>query len=139
MEPEFVFALSAAEYNLLRTSVGWRALSERQTENVFKNSAYLVALRQNGQIIGMTRVLTDFANIYFLADVIVLPEYQGAGLGRRLLTKAMDYILSCAAKGETFQVNLMAENGKEAFYEKFGFARRPNDTGGCGMTLWHTK
>jgi hypothetical protein len=33
-------------------------------------------------------------------------------------------------------VNLMAAQGKEGFYKKFGFAERPNDGHGAGMSLW---
>ncbi len=33
-------------------------------------------------------------------------------------------------------VGLMLPAGKEAFYEPFGFVRRPSDRFGCGMTLF---
>jgi hypothetical protein len=33
-------------------------------------------------------------------------------------------------------VSLMAAQGKEEFYKKFGFFTRPDETHGCGMCQW---
>ena len=36
-------------------------------------------------------------------------------------------------------VGLMAATGKEPFYEKYGFTRRPTNTLGAGMTIFYKK
>ena len=37
--------------------------------------------------------------------------------------------------GTCVSLNLMSAKGKEAFYEKLGFKRRPSETDGAGMEL----
>jgi len=68
-------------------------------------------------------------------DVIVLPEYQGRGIGKELMKRVMEYLDNLSRDGGIF-VNLMSAQGREGFYEQFGFERRPNDKRGPGMTLW---
>ena len=41
--------------------------------------------------------------------------------------------------GERILFILGAAKGKEAFYEKIGFQRRPNEVSGCGMSMYRTK
>ena len=36
-------------------------------------------------------------------------------------------------------IDLMSAIGKETFYEKFGFVKRPRDRRGAGMDLWLDK
>jgi len=66
-------------------------------------------------------------------DVMVLPEYQGEGIGGHMMKCVMEY-LNAAAQGGGLFVNLMSALGKDGFYTKFGFERRPNETRGPGMT-----
>ena len=55
-------------------------------------------------------------------DVIVLPEYQGRGIGKELMKHVTEYIDSLSRDGGVF-VNLMSAQGREGFYERFGFER----------------
>ncbi len=81
----------------------------------------------------MTRVVGDGGYIAYIADVIVLPEYQGLGIGKNMVGMAMQFINNGISEGETVFVNLMAAKGKEHFYRKFGFSERPDETHGAGM------
>ena len=139
MNIEFENNISVENYNALRKAVGWRELSERQAENVIMNANYIIVATINSKPIGITRVLSDSGYIYFIADVIVLPEYQGKGVGKIVMNKAMDYINNDFLEGETVLVNLMSIKNKESFYEKFGFIRRPNGEFGDGMSQYITK
>jgi len=67
-------------------------------------------------------------------DVLVLPEYQRKGIGKTMMSKIMEYVRSKLSEGYFIQVDLMVAKGKEKFYEKFGFVKRPDDNFGCGMT-----
>jgi GNAT superfamily N-acetyltransferase len=87
----------------------------------------------------MARVITDYGYVVYIADVIVMPEYQGKGVGRLLLNGIMKYINDNIAPGQQKSINLMAAKGKEEFYKKFGFEERPNDYSGCGMSQWISK
>ena len=62
-------------------------------------------------------------------DLIVLPSYQGSGIGTRILDEITD---KCRSLGIP-DIQLFCARGKAGFYEKHGFARRPAD--GPGMEL----
>ena len=68
-------------------------------------------------------------------DVMVLPEHQGRGIGRAMMTHVMQYLSERSRDGGIF-ANLMCALGRESFYEQFGFERRPYETRGSGMTQW---
>ncbi|MCQ2503861.1 MAG: GNAT family N-acetyltransferase [Saccharofermentans sp.] len=72
----------------------------------------------------------------YISDVIVPPDYQGKGYGRRIMEKLMSVINKSMKPGEKIMINFMAASGKEDFYQKFGSIKRPNDTLGCGMCRW---
>ena len=72
----------------------------------------------------------------YIADIIVIPEYQGQGLGRVIMEQVMDFIRSQLKPGYKFMVTLASAKGKDTFYEKFGFISRPNDDFGPGMHQW---
>lgn len=136
---EFDNTLTFEEYKELREIVKWTAYSQRQYEAAVKNSLYLTVLREDGRCIGMSRAIGDGGYSVLLADVIVHPDYQGRGLGRMMLEKFMKFVDSMTLPGETTMITLVASKGKEEFYEKFGFIKRPDDTYGCGMTQWYKK
>jgi predicted N-acetyltransferase YhbS len=67
---------------------------------------------------------------------VVKPDYQNKGIGKKLMQEVMKYIKNSLKDGQEVFVNLMATKGNETFYKKFGFAERPNDNVGAGMTQW---
>jgi GNAT superfamily N-acetyltransferase len=86
----------------------------------------------------MARTIGDGGLVYYIQDVIVLPDYQGRGIGTRMMDRIMAYVRTHARHNSI--IGLMAAKGREPFYEKYGFTRRPNDQLGCGMTLfWQAK
>ncbi|WP_085833182.1 GNAT family N-acetyltransferase [Clostridium merdae] len=82
----------------------------------FKNSFAVVFLRDGQRLIGCGRALSDAAFQSALYDIALLPEYQGNGLGKLLLEEISKQLPES-------NVILYASPGKEAFYERFGFAR----------------
>lgn len=85
----------------------------------------------------MARVIGDGGLVYYIQDVIVLPEYQGKGIGAQLMEAVMAY-LRAHAQHKTI-VGLMSAGGKEDFYRRYGFTLRPNEKLGAGMTIfWET-
>jgi predicted N-acetyltransferase YhbS len=133
---EYVNSLSVEEFNFLRVSVGWNAIEKNLAAKGLQNSAFTVCARFEKNAVGMARVITDYGYVVYIADVIVLPQYQGKGIGSEIMKRVMDYILENTMQGQQKYIALMAAKGKENFYEKFGFAKRPNDKLGCGMTIW---
>ena len=62
------------------------------------------------------------------------PAHQGRGIGGRLMERVMAYLRAHAVRGAV--VGLMAAAGKEGFYERYGFTRRPTDRLEAGMTVF---
>lgn len=81
------------EFNKLRESVGWPKLSDKQATACIKNSSFLVSVRNSNDIVGMGRVLCDFGNTALISDVIVIPQYQGLGIGSRIISKLKEKIV----------------------------------------------
>ena len=128
-------SISVAEYNNLRTAVGWSAFQEEQVAIGLANSARVVACCLEGEAIGHARLIWDGGCLAYLADVMILPAYQGHGIGRNMVTMLLDYLRAQLKPGWSVVVVLVATKGKEAFYKKFGFVERPNEEEGPGMTL----
>ena len=136
MDYEITDYISPEEYMEMRKLVGWSEFPLEQAAEGLKHSAHLCVFRKDGKVIGIARVLTDHGYVVYIADVIVHPEYQGQGLGRALMNNVMSYINSLLKPGYKMMISLMAAQGKEEFYKKFGFFTRPDDTHGCGMCQW---
>jgi ribosomal protein S18 acetylase RimI-like enzyme len=125
---------SSEDYNRLREAVGWRTHPEDVIAESLPLSLYCICAVENHQVIGMGRVLGDNGLAFYIQDVIVLPEYQGRGIGGQLMDRLMNYI-RLHAKKNAF-IGLMAAVGKEPFYERYGFSTRPNQDQGAGMTMY---
>ena len=134
MAISYVHTISAEDYHALRTIAGWDC-SLRQMQAGIDGSAYIVAAIDRGKCIGAARLVSDGGFYGIIADVVVRPEYRGAGVGKALVQSIADYIKSTLEPGETYRVNLMAAKGKEGFYEKLGFTRRPSEEFGHGMAM----
>ena len=139
MEYETADSITAEEYMELRKIVGWGLYPLEQAVDGLKNTTHIYALKKDGKTIALLRILWDHGYVVYIADVIVRPEFQGQGLGRKLMTHAMEYIRGLLKQGWRVMVSLMAAKGKEEFYKKFGFFTRPDEEHGCGMSQWIEK
>ncbi len=129
--------ITVDEYNELRASVDFITIRPARAETALANALYkIIARDEKGHVIGMTRVVGDGGYVYFICDVIVRPECQSQGLGRRLIETTLHWLESQVEDGETIMVNLMSAMGKESFYEKLGFSTRPFGNHGSGMSRW---
>lgn len=121
------------EYLSIRSAVKWKHLSDTQATQALDNSLYLMGAYEDGKLIGMGRVVGDGAVICYVQDLIVLPEYQGKGVGSQILKTLTDYVKDLAEPGTEMMFGLMCAKGREKFYEKHGFIARPTSTLGPGM------
>jgi GNAT superfamily N-acetyltransferase len=90
-----------------------------------KSYAFLIVAKRNEKTVGMARLIFDGAYIAVLVDVIVLPEYQGLGIGKTMIEKALAYLKNNMANGEQVLVMLVSAKVPRVFYENFGFIKRP--------------
>jgi GNAT superfamily N-acetyltransferase len=124
----------ATDYNRLREAVGWGAYRKEVIARSLPHSCYCVCAVAYGQVVGMARIVGDGGLVYYIQDVIVLPAFQGQGIGTRIMDRIMAYIGMHASHNTI--IGLMAAKGKEAFYERYGFIRRPSDRYGAGMIMF---
>lgn len=80
----------------------------------FRNSQIRCFAYADGKIVGAGRALSDRVMWAVVFDLVLLPEYQGQGLGRAI----MDSVISQAG---ALNVKLHAAPGKQPFYAKLGF------------------
>ena len=84
-----------------------------------------------GEVVGMGRLVGDGVMYWYLQEIIVLPEYQGKGIGKAIVNHLIEHIRKMSISGTGVEVGLTAVKGKEPFYEKFGFS-----CGSSGMKKW---
>jgi ribosomal protein S18 acetylase RimI-like enzyme len=85
-----------------------------------REAARVVGLYHDNRQIGFTRTVSDGASLAYLADVYVLPEYRGRGLGVELVRESVESGPYRDARW------LLHTSDAHALYEKFGF-RKPGE------------
>lgn len=118
----------------IREKVGFPPYSLEDTAAALKNTLYTVEIRNEEMTVGIARIIGDNRIVFFIKDVVVDPNWRGRGLGRMLMEALFGYIRQHACKNA--YVGLMATQGTERFYERFGFIRRPAPGLGSGMVLY---
>ena len=128
--------ITPEEYMEMRKVVEWSAFPLEQAAEGIKNTFILICFRVDGKPVALGRAVSDRGYVVYIADVIVIPEYQGNGLGRKIMESLMEQIIASMKPGYRVMITLMAAQGKEKFYNKFGFVDRPSEFYGCGMHQW---
>ena len=128
--------LNVDHYLQLRAGVDWKKLSRAQAELALKNSICIVAACHDGKPVAMGRLVGDGAVICYVQDLIVLPEYQGLGIGSKVLQALKDYVEQLRLNHTEMMFCLMCAKGRESFYEKHGFLARPTENLGPGMIMY---
>ena len=82
------------------------------------------------------RLLWDKGYCAYLTDVIVDERYRSSGIGTELVRRLLDTLKRELKDGWDVKVVLLSAKGREGFYERIGFSKRPNETFGCGMDMW---
>ncbi len=105
----------------LYDAVGWKAytVSERRPDlpRALRNSTYVVSAWYEGRLIGLARTLSDDVSVCYLQDLLVLPAYQGQGVGTQLLRNCLERYGHVR-----LHVLLTDDDEKTAhFYESLGF------------------
>ena len=138
MNLQYQDKISVADYNALRDAVGWGRLCDDQAQQSLAHSSFIISCYDGDKIAGAARLIWDGGCTSYLADVMVMPEYQGMGIGSHMVEQSIAFIKSQLREGWRIKIVLIAAKGKEAFYEKFGFCVRPNENAGAGMDLMLT-
>lgn len=108
---------------LKRTNLGSQYPKERFEERIarlVKNvSISLVARNEAGKVVGALFGLTDFAYWLYVTDLGVDRDYEGQGIGRRLMKMAHEI----AGGEKDIAVYLIANENAVPFYQKLGMKK----------------
>ena len=92
-----------------------------------EDSHLFVARNEEGRIVGMTTVCCftiPTGRHATIEDVVVLPECQGTGLGRRLVEVALDYLRDTRQAYKVGLTSKPARVAANALYRKMGFRQK---------------
>ncbi|HYZ18514.1 MAG TPA: GNAT family N-acetyltransferase [Gaiellaceae bacterium] len=97
----------------------WALGRPRETvERLVREASRIVGLYEGDRLIGFARTVSDGQSFAYLADVYVLPEYRGRGLGFELVREAVENGPYADRRW------LLHTEDAHALYEKLGF-RKP--------------
>lgn len=125
--------LDVDTYLQLRDSVNWKKLSRTQAQKALDNSLFVICAYYGNRPAGMGRLVGDGAVICYIQDLLVHPDFQGMGIGKRILQELIRLTHSLREEGTTMMLDLMCAKNREMFYTKHGFIARPTAELGPGM------
>jgi GNAT superfamily N-acetyltransferase len=104
-----------------RSTLGERRPVDRPDifECMLKNANLTITAWQGSRLVGISRTLTDFAYVAYLADLAVDAEIQRRGVGKRLIEETRRRL-----RPECMIVLLAAPKANE-YYAKLGFEHNP--------------
>jgi len=106
-------------YLRLRAAAGMHEKTREAAARALPNTLYGVQLQRDGELVAMGRVIGDNGCFFTIVDIAVAPEWQGQGLGKRIMT-ALDAWLQRNVPPSAY-VTLVADGDAKYLYEKFGF------------------
>ena len=119
------------EFIALRSETDWGVPPADNVAAALAASLTGVTAIDDGQLIGMARVVGDGVLNAYVQDVIVTKGRRGQGLGKALMTALVQnmsehYSPDCL-------IGLFAADGQSEFYSGLGFKSRPDADYGPGM------
>ncbi|MEQ9563535.1 MAG: GNAT family N-acetyltransferase [Woeseiaceae bacterium] len=88
-------------------------------EGMLKNANLTITAWHGELLIGISRSLTDFSYVAYLADLAVDEELQGRGIGTQLIQETKKRL------GKECMIVLLAAPKANAYYAKVGFEHNP--------------
>lgn len=89
---------------------------------LLKHPQVFLTAWEGPRLIGFARVLTDFTYRAIIADVMVLPGFEGIGIGSDLVKKALK-----DKRLKTVTGFWLYSTDKQTFYKKLGFEFSPKN------------
>lgn len=120
MDFSWVYDHSAVDWDELSRLYRIAPLGEKSPKDlatVFSVSKFKCFVYSKCILVGAGRALADGVDCSYICDIAVHPEYQGLGLGRKIVEK-----LVALSTGHR-KIILYANPGKEGFYAKLGFRK----------------
>lgn len=83
------------------------------------NANLIISAWDDEKLVGISRSLTDFAYVAYLADLAVDEQYQKQGIGKQLIEETKRRL------GPNCMIVLLAAPKANAYYEHLGFEHNP--------------
>ena len=113
-----------------KTAFWARSRTMEDLQTAVTNSNPVVTVWDSDRLIGFARATSDGIYRAAIWDVIVDPDYQGMGLGRKLVQTVLSHPL--VSKVERVY---LTTTHQQSFYERIGFERNETTT----MVLYNTE
>jgi GNAT superfamily N-acetyltransferase len=84
---------------------------------MLRHANLIVTARIDGELVGVSRALTDFAHCCYLADLAVAERAKGKGVGQQLIAETRRHA------GPESMCLLLAAPDAESFYDHIGMPR----------------
>ena len=114
-------SLTPAEVAAIYVELGWGMKKEysaaRMKRSIANCDVVVSARNASGELIGIGRVLSDFATTTKILDMLIVPEYQHQGIGKRMMQKIESLVKGTDIYGETERKNF-------GFLEECGYKKR---------------
>ena len=106
----------------IRSTLGERRpISNRQAfENMYKHANLIISAWNGDLLVGISRSLTDFSYVAYLADLAVDLQFQKRGIGKQLIEKTKSHL-----EPDCMLVLLAAPKARE-YYRPLGFEQHPS-------------
>lgn len=122
---------TAAEFATLYAETGWGEWPAETFERALAGSWVVCVARDDDErLIGIGRLISDGALHAFVTEMIVSERARGGGIGAEIVRRLVEE----AQRRGVRDVQLFAARGRAPFYERNGFARRPEDAPGMQFT-----
>lgn len=115
-------------------STGWNddyRLAPAELMKAVEASAFTVAAWEQSRLVGFGRLVSDGVLHGMIYEMMVLPEFQGMGIGSGILSMLIDRARGMGLR----ELQLFCAEGKIGFYRKYGFRKRPEDAPGMTIEL----
>lgn len=104
-------------FELLSQTYWAKNRSEEIVRTMIQNSLCFAAFDKE-KMVAFARVITDYATMYYINDVVVSEEYRGCGLGKRLIERIVNDERLCG-------YGILLTKDAQKLYEKFEFGDCP--------------
>ena len=105
----------------IRSTLGERRpiQSKSTFEAMLKNANLTITAWDREKLVGISRSLTDFEYVAYLADLAVDQQYQRKGIGKELIAQTQKRL------GSSCMIVLLAAPKANTYYEHIGFEHNP--------------
>lgn len=117
------------QYFQLFATTGWNEeynLTREELAQSIGNSFFAVSAYDGNKLVGFGRFVSDGIMHAMIYEMIVDPDYQRKNIGSQILERLLKKCFELKIR----DIQLFCAKGKRSFYEKKGFAARPDDRPG---------